>query len=419
MSLPLFRREVLHRLEDRRHGEVLLARPLTHAFLTAFFAIVAGGVIAFLACFSVTRKAQIPGMLLPLDGLIRVAPAQAGLVVERSVGEGQAVEANQVLFVLASERDSARQGNAEQTIAGLLESRRDSLLGDHDQVRRQSAQRIAAARRRIRDVAESVVHLDRQLALQRERVTIAEAVVSRHAELEAARFISAAQVQDRQADLLDQRQRVADLERLRASAGRELAVARDDLAELIVQARRDEAGAQRGLALVEQERAEHEARRRSVVRAPQAGTVTAITAELGQTVAAAQPIAAILPAGSRLEAELYAPSRAAGFLKPGMPVRIRYQGYAYQKFGQAQGTVREVSRSALRPEELPLPGAVRSSTGEPVYRVRVALASQTMTAYGAGRPLKSGELLDASVLLETRRLYEWILEPLYTVTGRV
>jgi membrane fusion protein len=28
-------------------------------------------------------------------------------------------------------------------------------------------------------------------------------------------------------------------------------------------------------------------------------------------------------------------------------------------------------------------------------------------------------VLDASILLEKRRLYEWVLEPLYTVTGRL
>jgi membrane fusion protein len=132
-------------------------------------------------------------------------------------------------------------------------------------------------------------------------------------------------------------------------------------------------------------------------------------------------LAAIIPAGSQLEAELYVPSRSAGFLKPGMNVLLRYQGYPYQKFGQSRGTVREVSRTAMRPEELSLPGATlpAGATAEPLYRVRVRLDRQTVAAYGVPQALKSGEILDASILLETRRLYEWVLEPLYTITGRV
>ena len=104
-----------------------------------------------------------------------------------------------------------------------------------------------------------------------------------------------------------------------------------------------------------------------------------------------------------------------------MQVLLRYQGYSYQKFGQSHGTVREVSRTAMRPEEMSLPGASLppGATAEPLYRVRVSLDRQTVVAYGDLQPLKSGEALDASVLLETRRLYEWVLEPLYTITGRV
>ncbi|MFL4114118.1 hypothetical protein, partial [Pseudomonas aeruginosa] len=35
------------------------------------------------------------------------------------------------------------------------------------------------------------------------------------------------------------------------------------------------------------------------------------------------------------------------------------------------------------------------------------------------RPLQSGMLLDADILQDTRRLYEWVLEPLYSLTGKL
>ncbi len=42
-----------------------------------------------------------------------------------------------------------------------------------------------------------------------------------------------------------------------------------------------------------------------------------------------------------------------------------------------------------------------------------------MQAYGNAVPLKSGMLVDASILLEKRRLYEWVLEPLFSISGRM
>jgi membrane fusion protein len=224
------------------------------------------------------------------------------------------------------------------------------------------------------------------------------------------------QLQDKQADLLDQQQRLADLDRAQGATQRDLDAARAALRELPLQAARELQAGQRDIAMLEQDLAENDARRRVLVRAPQDGTVTAITAEPGQPAALNQALASLLPAGSALEAELYAPSRAAGFVKPGMPVLLRYQAYPYQKFGQAHGRVREVSASAMRPDEL---AQASGPAAEPMYRVRVALERQAVTAYGAERPLMSGATLDATVLLERRRLYEWVLEPLYTISGRI
>ena len=47
----------------------------------------------------------------------------------------------------------------------------------------------------------------------------------------------------------------------------------------------------------------------------------------------------------------------------------------------------------------------------------MSLASQTVTAYGATTPLQPGMTLEADVALERRRLFEWVLDPLYAVTG--
>lgn len=417
----LFRSAVSSRSGHRRYGTVLLARPIGYSFLTLLFVAMTAALVLFFTYFSYTRKAQIPGVLLPSEGLIRIVPLQAGVVTERRATEGAVVKANDVLFVLASERATAKEANAEQTISTLLRSRRDSFLSEQLQLRRQSAQRMEAASHRIDDLGAEMARLDEQVAMQQRRVAIAEATAQRYADLLSSNFVSPALVQDKQAELLDQQQRVGDLKRVRSAAVRDRASAQAELRDLQVQSQRDQEAGQRSVAALEQDLTENEARRQVFVRAPHDGVISAITVEPGQSVVASQLLAAIIPAGSQLEAELYAPSRSAGFLRPGMSVLLRYQAYSYQKFGQSRGTVREISTTAMRPEDLSLPGATLplGSGSEPLYRVRVSLDRQTVQAYGAPQALKSGAVLDASVLLETRRLYEWVLEPLFTITGRV
>lgn len=412
---PLYRIEVLALQGNRAHGTVLLARPVSYSLITALFVAIAVAIVVFFACASYTRKVAVQGLLLPSRGLIKVAPLQAGLITESRVKEGQAVEAGDVLFVLTSERQTEGLGNAEEAVSELLRVRRDSLQREQAQLRLQDGQRMDAARHRAQDMAAEIRRIDDQIALQQRRVEMARTTLQRYIDLAASNFVSPVQVQDRQAELLDQQQRLGELRRASAASARDLATALAEARDQQVQSQRDQQAGERNVSTTEQDLAENEARRKILVRAPTAGTVTAITVEPGQTVGASLALASILPAGSQLEAELYAPSRAVGFLEPGMPVQLRYQAYSYQKFGQATGHVREVARAALRPDELNLP----SSSGEPVYRVRVALDRQTVEAYGVEQPLRSGAALDGGIVIDKRRLYEWVLEPLYSITGRL
>ena len=57
--------------------------------------------------------------------------------------------------------------------------------------------------------------------------------------------------------------------------------------------------------------------------------------------------------------------------------------------------------------------------GEPLYRITVDLSAQTIMAYGEARPLQIGMQLEADIMQERRKLYEWVLEPLISITGKL
>lgn len=412
----MFRAEAIeHAHTHSSRGTVLLAQPLSHVSLTWMFAAIAAVLIAFLTFASVTRTADVTGVLLPAHGLIRVLCMQAGVVLERRVREGQRVRTGDVMFVLSGERASERDIDVERAVATLLQARRDSFARDQEHVREQTRQRAEATERQANGLQAELQRLAEQRTLQQHRISLADAALRRFTDLATGGYVAPAQVQDKHAELLEQQQRLAELDRARAATERELEAARATLRELPLLAARELQAGQRNIATLQQEVTENDARRRVLVLAPQDGTVTAITAEPGQPAALHQALASLLPLGAELEAELYAPSRAAGFIEPGMPVRLRYQAYPFQKFGQASGRVREVSATAMRADDLSM---AKLPTPEPVYRVRVALERQTIAAYGEPRPLASGASVDATVVLERRRLHEWALEPLYTLTGR-
>ena len=213
------------------------------------------------------------------------------------------------------------------------------------------------------------------------------------------------------------------LERQREGVQRELQTADAQLLELPLRAQVQQGEIARDLAALQQQGLETEGRRRLVLRASSDGIVSTLQAEAGQTVASGALLASLLPAQTQMLAQLFAPSSAVGFVRAEQAVRLRYQAFPYQKFGAQSGRVLQVSRTPLAPAELAqlnLPAALSQGlASEPLYRITVSLDRQSVAAYGQEQALAAGMQLDADVLLERRRLIEWIFEPLLSLAQRV
>jgi len=99
-------------------------------------------------------------------------------------------------------------------------------------------------------------------------------------------------------------------------------------------------------------------------------------------------------------------------------VQMRIAAFPYQKFGHQRGRIQQVGRTPLQAGELAaLPLAVKP--GEPLYRITVELDRQDVLAYGRPQALAAGMQLEADVMLDRRRLIEWLFAPVLGLVGRV
>jgi membrane fusion protein len=232
------------------------------------------------------------------------------------------------------------------------------------------------------------------------------------------RFVSAAQIQSKSEEVLALRAQLVSLERQRSTLGRDASTLEGQRRELPLKERARAGELQREAQALAQESAENDAKHELVIRAPQDGTLAMVIAEPGQSVSPEAALASLVPADAHLEAHLYAPSSALGFIRPQQVVYLRLAAFPHQKFGHQLGTVQQVSSTPLQSGELAaLPLATKPS--EPMYRVTVSLQRQDMMAYGTPQALAAGMQLEADVLLERRRLIEWLFAPVLGVAGRV
>jgi len=165
----------------------------------------------------------------------------------------------------------------------------------------------------------------------------------------------------------------------------------------------------RALSSTSQEAIDYQARQEFVIQAKTDGVVAAILPKVGDTVLEKDLLMSISPKNSKFYVSLYVPSSAIGFLEKKNSVKLRYESYPYQKFGEYNATVRTISPVALDRGELRL----NSLAADNYYRVQVEPESQTVHAYGRDFALHDGIKVEADIQVETRKVFEWILEPVY------
>lgn len=418
MTKSLFRPEVLDAKRRSWLGGISLAQPLSMWLLTGFAVFAAIAILLLLMFGSYTRRSRVAGQLVPDLGLATMVAPMSGVVSQPMPREGAQVERDETLVVISVPRASTVGGDMTTGLRAGLQQRRAGLEqgfrsgSDLLQSQQQAyAGQLDAARREL-------VQLNAAVLTQREQVGIADDTLARFRVLAKQRFVSDLQLKQQEQASLQQVAALQTLQRQVTAAQRNLLQVEQALREVPAQQAAQTATRMRDLAQLDQESLQVEAGAEILVKAPVSGLVATRLIESGQSVQAGQSLLTVLPAGSHLQAQLLVPSRAIGFIEPGDKVMLRYQAFPHQKFGHHQGTVIQISRSAISPGGL---GALLGDTqaGEPYYRVLVGLSEESITAYGKAEPLRPGMLLEADILGERRKLYEWVLEPLYSLTGKL
>jgi len=408
----LFRQEAV---DFQRHngewGQVGLLQPLSIKVMTWFITVAITLIISFLFLGQYSRKETVVGYLTPTSGTSKVFVPQLGTIRTIHVKEGQQVHEGETLLTIDTNQIAANGVDVNATMLDTLRSQKDLLTGQiaaEEQRTKSERERLTTM---INGVEIEISQLEAQLKIQGERIRVEENFVASAAALKKEGYMADADFKRRQVVFLEQKQNLNSLNQQLAARQNQLTESRYSLQQLPtvmagkIQSLRSE------LATTEQRIAEISGRRAYVIRAPSAGRVSTLQATVGQFADPRRLQMEIVPNESVLQAELFVPTRAIGFVQPGQQVRILYEAFPYQQFGTYSGRVLKVSQTILTKSDTLGPIELK----EPAYRITAALDRPDIDAYGKKIPLQADMLVRADIILEKRSLISWLLDPLLSV----
>ncbi|WP_313068539.1 HlyD family secretion protein [Atlantibacter hermannii] len=409
--MSLFRKEVAQGRSNL--GDVIIISPpsLRISSLVAMMIVIV--ITLFICFFSYTKKQRVSGVLMPDKGVIKIFSPQAGLIEKIFVKEGDKVKEGDTLFVISSERSS--QGGAVNQ-ENISEQIRTRLKLDRNSLKELDTAWLANknnSQHQIKQLTEQVALQESQARNQLQLAQLLQKRVAQYQHLQSQEYVSLEQFQRIKEESLRQNGALEASRNELINSRRQLLERNNELTQLESNYQKQRNDIQVKIASAEQELTENELKREIVIRATKSGTVTALTATVGQFFDGHAPLLSIIPNNSTLMAYLYAPGSAVGFIKPQSEVWLRYPAWPWQKFGQYHGIVMSVSKVALSHNEIEL--FENKDANAPLYRIVVKPDSNFVNVYGEKIPLQAGMQLEADVVRENRRLYEWIFEPLLKI----
>ena len=141
-----------------------------------------------------------------------------------------------------------------------------------------------------------------------------------------------------------------------------------------------------------------------IIRSPIDGTIFELPIKKpGSVVQPGQMIAQIAPKNADLILKARMASQHSGFVKVGMPVKIKFDAYPFQEYGIVSGRISWISPNSKIQEN--------SSNRIETYELDIALENPYIQVGSKQIPLTPGQTASAEVIIRQRRVIDFILDP--------
>lgn len=408
---------VLHRKEliNRRgepEGHILIAVPPTVNLLLGISVFCILIFILFTIFGEFTKKENVQGVLLPEGGIVNVFSRQSGVITRIFVQEGDSVKVGQPLYIIGTETNSQFQGGLRAGVKSLLTQNMSSIerqMAVNEKIKEEKEKELSLE---IDKLSSKLANINELYKIKTKQFHIMNESQQSFIEANKLNIISKVEFRERSNQFLSLQSQLKELDLQKSEIDFSIKQKTSDIIMSNNQYKLQNEQLMDQITNLKQDIFTNNILKEFVVTSPIDGLVSAINIYQG-VISQDTNLLNLEPKGKKLQAVIFVPSRAIGFLNKGKEVFLQYEPYPYQKFGQYHGVITEMSGSTVPVENIQyFPNATDFiKYNKAVYVVKVSLDNQFVSVYGKPVELRAGINLTASIKVERRKIYEWIIDP--------
>jgi HlyD family secretion protein len=397
--------------------------------LLYFLVVFVGVVLPWAMLAKVDETGSARGRLEPKGNAVQLDAPVAGTVTAIKVKEGQQVKAGSTLIELDSKIANAELQEAQAKLDGLDNQLKNfQLLKNQLQMnlRAQQQQNQAAVAEQHEAIAQTQQKIrlyQTQIASTRQLLNKDSDLVERYRQLSQEGVVSGIQLDDAERQMIQNTQALEQAQSDKEQQQAELNKQQNIYAKIVHQGEQAVIEAERQLKEVQSQiintsseitqtqkrisSLQHQLQQ-SRIQASIDGTVFQLSIEHpGAVVQASQNLARIAPKGSPLILKAQMPTSESGFLREGMPVKVKFDAYPFQDYGIVEGRLSWISPDSkiLREQQ------EQTSQQAETFELEVVLDSTYIQTKNKRIALTPGQTATAEVIVRQRRLIDFVIDP--------
>jgi len=398
----------------RLHGEVVLFQTPAYKWITVVVCVIVVTSLAYLAAGKYAKKTKVNGVITSNLGVARILAKSPGSIENQFFKVGDVIKKGDVLLSISTRRQSLNSEDHNASILKELELSIENLKDKIHNIKELSEIQNASLGKEIAGKEREIKALIQQKKLLEKNVVASKEMLEGLYRLKSSGVVSTDKYNEFRERDLSLQLKAEDINLRIENTKNDIELLSNERAEQPIRVRVQENELRQLMSEIIQRRVDVLASQDYTIISPIDGVVATSLANVGQVVTAQQSLLTILPRNFEFQAELYLPSHAIGFVKEQQDVYMRYSAFPYQHFGLQKGKIVEVSSVISQPADLQQGEVLR----DPVYKAVVQLDSQTVKAAGDQLPIHVGMTLEASIKLESRSIWQWVMEPIYSLKGK-
>lgn len=412
----MFRQEALNNRKWKSTAVLFSSVPTWMVFSICLFLVII--FLLFVSLGSYTRRENVVGEIIMQSHPIILSSSKSGYISERYVSLHQQVKKGDPLFKITLEhitRSGELSNNSIQALKEQIRSTENAVLAlkrHRDDTIKNLTKQIQNNQKIKQDKNLYLIELEKstqdyaELVKQYEKLLRVGHSTNDEVNLQKSRYFQ-------QKSLLNEtRQDIIQLQSTILNLENEIETRKTDFNNQII--RYDMQKSDLNIRLMEFESVSE-----LIISSPIDGIIESLSVTIGQIVKEGDPLSQITPLNKgKYQLVFWVPNNAISFVKKNDEVSIRYEAFPFEKFGQFKGIIKHISTLPASLQELTFYKNIPQITEQniPLYKIIVEIPEQYVHYNNTTLHFMSGMKAEATLFLENRKLYEWMLFPVYNLT---